>query len=223
MMRSASPTGEVSVDSLLPEPAQNRRMTATDGRPHYTSRPLAADPQLPGHGEGAAGPYLRAVRAHARVVAAIVLASLLGAIAWLALRSPDYEATAQILVSALPQDDDTFLGTSLTRDTGDPTNTVQTAATLVESTAAATRTARLMGKGWDSTRVLDVIAIEPEGESNIIAVTGTAESGPTAARLANTFARSALVARQAELRRQVTGLIQGLRARQARVAGVGGE
>ena len=49
---------------------------------------------------------------------------------WLAQRSPTYEATAEILVTPLPQDDPTFQGLPFLRDYGEATRTIQTAATL---------------------------------------------------------------------------------------------
>ena len=55
--------------------------------------------------EGAVAPYLRAVRAHILLFTLIVLAALVGGIAYLSQRSPLYEATAQLLITPLPQDE----------------------------------------------------------------------------------------------------------------------
>jgi capsular polysaccharide biosynthesis protein len=160
-------------------------------------------------------PYFRAVRAHRLVFVLVVAACLLGSLLWLAVRSPDYEASARLLVSPLPQEDQEFLGFDLLRESGDPTRTVQTAATLVESQRAAELTARALGDDWTATRVLDVVDVEPEGESNIVAVTAHADSAELAARVANRFVRSALTERNAALERQIDSELRRLRAQRS--------
>ncbi|MEA2130764.1 MAG: hypothetical protein QOJ85_3655, partial [Solirubrobacteraceae bacterium] len=91
------------------------------------------------------GPYLRAIRSRALVFVLVTLAAVGAAAALVATRSPTYQATAELLVTPLQQDDRTFLGIELLRDSGDPTRTVQTAAALISSPVAATRTARELG------------------------------------------------------------------------------
>ena len=140
---------------------------------------------------------------------------MLLAIFWLGfVRTPSYEATANLLVTPLPQDDETFRGLQLLRDSGDPTRTVQTASSVVESVEAARRTAQMLGAGWSTQRVKDSVSIAPEGESNILAVTGTADDAGLAARLANTYTRQTLAVRRDALERDVGPLLDQLRARQ---------
>jgi Mrp family chromosome partitioning ATPase len=164
--------------------------------------------------EPALGPYLRAVRAHKALVVLTTLACLAAAILWLSFaRTPTYESSANLLVTPLPQDDQTYRGLQLLRDSGDPTRTIQTAASLVTSPEAARRTARQLGPGWNTQRVLDSVNIEPEGESNILAVTGSADDPKLAARLANTFADETLAVRRDVLERGIGPLLDQLRAR----------
>jgi Mrp family chromosome partitioning ATPase len=164
--------------------------------------------------EPALGPYLRAIRAHKLLVILATLACVLAAVLWLAFaRTPSYEASANLLVTPLPQDDQIFRGLQLLRDSGDPTRTVQTAASLVTSPEAARRTAQALGDGWSTQRVLDSVNVEPEGESNILAVTATADSARGAARLANTFAKETLEVRRDTLERDVAPLLEQLRGR----------
>jgi Mrp family chromosome partitioning ATPase/capsular polysaccharide biosynthesis protein len=184
----------------------------------YTPRSLHAPgaTTLPASAaEPALGPYLRAIRAHKVLIAVVTLGLVALAAFWLtAVRTPSYEATANLLVTPLPQDDETYRGLQLLRDSGDPTRTVQTASSLVDSPLAAHRTAQVLGPDWSTQRVSDSVTIEPEGESNILAVTGSASDGPTAARLANTYARQTLAVRREVLQRQVGPLLTQLRARQ---------
>src|SRR5829696_2989246 len=139
--------------------------------------------------EGALRPYLRAIDAHRILVALCTLAALAGCVAWLSQRTENFEATAEILVTPLPEGDVTFQGLPFLRDYGEATRTIQTAATLVESPAASERTARLMGNGWTRQRVQANVGVQPQGESSVLAITGKAESGEEAAHLANTYAR----------------------------------
>ena len=161
---------------------------------------------------GAIRPLLRAIQAHRLFVVLTMAAALAGAIAFLALRAPTYEATANVLVNPLPQDDQTFIGFDILRDSGDATRTVQTAATLLESTLAAEQTAEALGDDWTADKVLNAISVEPLGESNIVGVTGAAEEAALSARLADQFAESALDVRSQQLSRAIDAAIPRLEA-----------
>jgi Mrp family chromosome partitioning ATPase/capsular polysaccharide biosynthesis protein len=153
-------------------------------------------------------PYVRAIRARSLVVALTTIAALGVAAALLATREPTYTSTAQLLVTPLPQDDRTFLGTTLLRDSGDPTRTVQTAAALVDSPLAARRAARRLGGGIDEQTVQSRVNVQPLGESNVLSVTASSTTADGAARLANEFAQSALAVRGEEIRSQVDAVMQ---------------
>ena len=163
----------------------------------------------PTHGddEGATGPLLKAVRAHRLLVALTTLAAFLGALAYLTVREPTYEATATVLVNALPQDDQTFLGLGLLRDSGDATRTTQTAATLLDTPEAAAATATELGDDWTEKKVRDSIDVAPEGGSNIVVITATATEAEVAADLATGFADATLEQRAKDLSRDVADAI----------------
>jgi capsular polysaccharide biosynthesis protein/Mrp family chromosome partitioning ATPase len=171
---------------------------------------------VPSRAEGGLGPYVRAVRTHPRLILFCGLLAALASIAWVTQRSPSYRATAQILVAPISQDDQTYLGIQVVRDSpGDPTRTVQTAATLIDTRAAARLAAANLGNGWTTGAVDGAVSVEPQGQSNVVAVTGEASSGRDAARLANAFARAALADRNAVVRRQVAAALASLQARTA--------
>ena len=165
-------------------------------------------------GEGAVGPYLSALRAHKRLVVLVMLATVAAAIGWLQLREPSYETSAQVLVAPLPQEDQTFLGLQVLRDSGDPTRTVQTAATLLDSRRVAVLTARKLGDGWTAGRVEDAVDIQAAGESNILAVIARGASAREAQGVANSYVRAALATRNRALKGQISAELQRLRARQ---------
>jgi capsular exopolysaccharide synthesis family protein len=166
--------------------------------------------------EGALEPYLRALRAHWKLVVAVTIAALLGSIAWVTVRSPDYEATAKLLVSPLAQDDPAFEGIDVIRtDVTDSTRTLQTAATLVDSPDAAEGTAKALDAGWTRGSVEGAVEVETQGESNILSVTARAGSPEEAARLANVFTESSLDARASAIRPQIDATLERLEAEQA--------
>jgi Mrp family chromosome partitioning ATPase len=169
--------------------------------------------------EGALGSYLRALRAHRALFVAVVLAVLAGSVAWLVVRTPEYQASAQLLINPLPQEDETFLGLPVIRDSGDPTRTIQTAATLLHSSDGAALTAQRMGGSATAEGVLRAVDVQPEGQSNIVAVTAHADGAGRAARLANTFAESMLEVRDAALRRDLDEVVARLESSEARLAG----
>jgi capsular exopolysaccharide synthesis family protein len=164
--------------------------------------------------DGALGPYLSALRSHRLLVLAVTLATVAAAVAWLQVRDPRYEASAQVLVTPLPQDDQTFLGLQVLRDSGDPTRTVQTAATLLDSPRVAAAASRDLGDGWTGDRVRQAVDIQPAGESNILSVTASGDSAREAQRVANQFVRTALDDRDEVLSRQLAEELDRLRARQ---------
>lgn len=169
---------------------------------------MTVTPSPPDESALALRPYVRAIRARSLIVALTTIAALGVAAALLATREPTYTSTAELLVTPLPQDDRAFLGTTLLRDSGDPTRTVQTAAALVDSPLAARRAARRLGGGIDAQTVQANINVQPLGESNILSVTASSTTADGAARLANEFAQSALAVRGEEIRSQIDAVMQ---------------
>jgi Mrp family chromosome partitioning ATPase len=162
--------------------------------------------------EGALGPYLRALRAHWLIASLIVLVAVAGAVAFVVRRTPEYHADAQLLVSPLEQANEAFLGLPFVRDSGDPTRTVQTAATLVDSQGAAAVAAGRLGPGWTTTRVEHATTVQPVGQSNVLQVQATADRAPLAARVANTYAQSIITFRRSDLKRLVAVRIASAQA-----------
>lgn len=144
-----------------------------------------------------------------------MLAALLGAVLFLVMRSPSYEASADILITPLPQDDQTFLGVQVVRDSAaDPTRTMQTAANLIDTPQAAQLAAKRLGAGWTYQSVGAATDVQPKGESNILTISAKVGSSPAdAARVANAYARGALDSRAATLKTQIAAAIARQRAR----------
>lgn len=153
--------------------------------------------------------FARAIAAHRVLVAAIALLALLGGLAAVALRSPVYEASAEVLLKPVVRDDPTFIGLDVLREAGanDATRTAQTAAEVLRSRTAAVATARKLGSGFTGDDVLDSVTIEAIGESNVLGVTALADEARKSARLATTYAQSVLAERAARLSEQIDSRI----------------
>jgi Mrp family chromosome partitioning ATPase/capsular polysaccharide biosynthesis protein len=195
-----------------------RRRTQDDAaRPVYTPlrTPVASSTpfSLPRRDEGAFAPYTRAIRRHLFLVALITLASLAVAAAWVAKRSVQYEATAQILVTPTSTDSTTLTGLPLLSDSVDPTRTLQTAATVLTSPRASIIAAQTLGDGWTAARISQGVKVEPEGDSNIISVTAKLANREDAIAAANAAARGALTVRADTLRDQADVQLASLKAR----------
>lgn len=169
--------------------------------------------------DSALTPYARALRHHRLLVLMTTIAALAGALAWLQTREASYKATAEVLVTPLPQGEDALLGLPLIRDAGDPTRTVQTAASLLRSPDAATRAAAILGRGATRASVQSAIDVKPQGASSIVGVIATANEPALAIRLANAYADGALASRKDLLRRQVSFALEQVRARRTGLGG----
>ena len=168
-------------------------------------------------GDGALGSYLRAIRAHLALVIAVTLVVVGLGIAYAQTRTPAYDASAQMLVNPLPDEDTTLIGLPFVRDTGDPPRTLQTAATLIDSPRAAALAAQRLGDGWTQRKVQKATKVKPQGQSSIVDVTATAESAEEAAHVANVFVRSVVDSRRNQLRPLVDSAVASTRAQLSRL------
>lgn len=163
---------------------------------------IPADPPQ----QGALGPYLRAVVAHPVIVGLVMLVTLAGSVAWLTRRATTYQATADILFTALSSGNGSANGLPLLRESADPTREAQTAATLLDSPQAAVIAARRAGNGLTPAAIRRAISVEPQGQSDIIDITAKAKSAKLAQDIANAYAYGSLRARSELLRSQTAGL-----------------
>ncbi len=201
--RAVSISEGKAVDPAQLQPKREPRPPSIPGSPPVPPRVSErSSPGSPGD-TGGLRPLLQAISAHRRIVVLTTLTALLSAVAFLAVRQPTYEATANVLVQPVPPDDPTFLSLGVIRDSGDPIRTTQTAATLLDSTEAADRTATALGGDWTSKKVQDSVEVAPLSENSIIAITASAPDAQESALLADTFAKTSLAARDRLLSRQV--------------------
>ncbi len=127
----------------------------------------------------------------------------------------DYRAEAQILVTPISADEQTFLTIPALRQTGDTPRLIQTAAAVVDSNDARDQTRRDLGDDAGDAS----IDVQAKGASNIIAISATAQEARVAARAANAFARNALAARADQLAPAFAAAIVRTQRQLRRVAG----
>jgi Mrp family chromosome partitioning ATPase/capsular polysaccharide biosynthesis protein len=155
--------------------------------------------------------YVGAIRTHRLLILIVTAATVFGALLWLAVRDTSYESSASLLVSPVAQDDPLLLGLPVIRDSpGEPTRSMQTAASLVETPAIATAAATALGNGWTPARVASAVEVEPQGQSNILSITATGSSSEESAQIATEYARAALAVRKQTLATAATGALEAL-------------
>lgn len=201
---------------MLPRP-QREPLDLSNGRlrDDYTApRPVPSTTSSlhSSRDDGAFGPYLRAVRHHPWLVVLVTLVAVAVSVAWLTQRSHEYKATAQILVTPVSSDS-TLSGLPILTDSVDPTRTVQTAATVLETPRTTAIAAHQLGGNWTVSRLQDDVDVQAQGDSNVVVVTATAPSAAGAAAAANAYARAALQARSESLGVQVNTQLANLQAR----------
>jgi capsular exopolysaccharide synthesis family protein len=172
---------------------------------------------LPGGDERPLSPYRRALRRHPWIVVLVTLTALAAGIAWLQVRPAEYEATAQVLVTPVASELAPN-GLPILTESVDPTRTLETASTMLISPRAAALTVERLDGAVDVADVMKSVKVEPQGDSDIVAVTATADRATLAARLANAYARSALEARRESLTEQAQAQVAAL-AEQRRALG----
>jgi len=187
---------------------------------HVIDRHLKTQPLIASRAGGAMGTYRRALRANWLLVVLAVLGGVSGYIASQSVGVPRYEATAQLLVTPVSADDPNFLGLPVLRQTpGDPTRTIETAAALLRSGGAAKRAAQSLRPPTSVQHILDVVSLKPQGQSNIVAVSASADTGRRAAQIANAYAKATLIERAALLRDSAAAQIPRVRAQLAAIGG----
>ena len=168
-----------------------------EGRSHAATAPISVG-------------VLRAVVRRWPVVVLITFGAVLAGCLALAMRDESYQATANLLVVPLAQHDETFLGTSLIRDSGDASRTPGTVARAIETRDIGREAAREFGAGWTTDEVLGAITVRADPASAVLDVTAQAPDPETAERLAATFARAALHVRGRNIAAKVDDRIAGL-------------
>jgi Mrp family chromosome partitioning ATPase len=159
-----------------------------------------------------AGRYFQALREHWPFVIGTVALAVTAALAYAVLADKRYEAQADILVTPVSGDDETFAGISVLRETVEA-RSVLTVARLVTAPQVADSVKRRLGLIVDRNELLDDIEVRPQEQSNILTVTATARTPADAAALANAFAQVLIERRTAAFQQSLQAVLGRLASR----------
>ena len=178
----------------------------------------------PGGGPGATPPivgYARAISNHRRLCAAIILATIFGAVAWMATHGAKYEASSRLLVSPLAETDRSFVGVPVIRAQGaEPGRPVSTAAVLAEDSKVAVVASRRLDDALTPEAVEIAVEVIPVEDENIVELEATASSAEEAAAIADAYAAAVLAVRRDQLKPLIDAAIERTEAELAKVVDV---
>jgi capsular exopolysaccharide synthesis family protein len=154
--------------------------------------------------------YFRVIRERLGLIALVTLSTTLIAAAYLAVATEQYRAEADLLVIPASRDDTALNALPLIRESSDPTRDVETAARLVTSRNVAEAVKNDLGLDQSADSLRAQVSAEPVAQSNIVAVTATADSPDLARDLANGFANGVVSQRSKVIRTEAEKQIAGL-------------
>jgi receptor protein-tyrosine kinase len=155
--------------------------------------------------------YFRVIRERLGLIALVTLTTTLVAAAYLAVATEQYRAEADLLVIPASRDDTALNALPLIRESSDPTRDVETASRLVTSRNVAEAVKNDLGLDQSADSLRSQVTAEPVAQSNIVAVTATADSPDLARDLANGFANGVVAQRSKVIRTEAEKQIAGLR------------
>ncbi|HEX4010839.1 MAG TPA: Wzz/FepE/Etk N-terminal domain-containing protein [Solirubrobacteraceae bacterium] len=183
----------------------------------FSGAPPGAMLESSSRGPSALARYYQTVRSHLKLIAACVAVTLLAAIAYVELAPKTYTATAQVLVNPASTDDTVLFSLPVLHTSGDPTQDVLTAASLITTPQIAQATINALALHTSSSALLGKIQANPLDQSNIISLQVTSSSPQQAQQIANTFASEIVEVRTAALHKAIALVIPGLRTTVARL------
>ncbi|MGH2952422.1 MAG: AAA family ATPase [Solirubrobacterales bacterium] len=157
--------------------------------------------------------YVETIRERLWLVIAAVIVTTAVAVAYVVSTNKVYEGEADVLISPIPAEAGVVASLGLISESNDPLRAVETAATLIESNAAAEGAAERLGLEAAPRRILRDISVEPVAESNIVTVTARGSTPQATADLANAFARAAIESRTEVLHDRIDEELPRLEAR----------
>jgi capsular exopolysaccharide synthesis family protein len=182
----------------------------------------------PGAGGGArggrkstgAGRYLTTLRAHVKLIALCVLVTFIGAVAYVKLAPKSYTATAQMLVSPIPNQDSALETIPvLLHASGDPTTDVLTAASIVHTQRIAQATAGALHSKETAAQILGKVSVVPTDQSELLSISTSSSDPRQAQRLVDAFANQIVAVRTAQLHSYIASVLPSLKASLARSPG----
>lgn len=144
---------------------------------------------------------------------AVVLPAVIAAAAagWsLDRATPTYRVVTTMVTVPIVQWDETFLGTSLVRDGGNPSITAATLAAVLDSPRALATTATELGGRWTPAAVDRAVSVAAVPDTNLVEITARASDPQAARRISAEFADAVLADRWATISDELDDRIAAL-------------
>ena len=153
--------------------------------------------------------YIRSLRQHWPFIALTVLLALLAAFAYTSLAGKRYEASVDILVSPVSNDDVAFTGLPVIRESVE-SRSVVTVARMLRSPQVADDVRERLGLELDRKALLEKVEVRPQEQSNIVTVVAEGETPAEAAQIANGFAETLIAQRKSQFNRALRSVLARL-------------
>jgi polysaccharide biosynthesis transport protein len=157
--------------------------------------------------------YLQIVRERRWMIFATVAATMLAAVAYLAVAGKTYKSEADLLVTPVSDSDTALTGLGLIRESSDPTRDIETGARLVTTRDVAERARRILRTSESARSLLKRVDAAPIAQSSLVAITAKASTAARSRDIANAFAAGAVGERTAVLHREIDSQLPALRRR----------
>jgi capsular exopolysaccharide synthesis family protein len=172
-------------------------------------------------GQGSLRRYVDTIRERRWFVILAVVLCTLAATAYALTASKVYEATADMLVTPVPDDQTAVLGLGLLRKATDPTRDVTTAARLIDNAEVAARAKQDLRLPDSPEALLKQISVAPVANSSVVSITASTGSPSRSQRLANAFATAAVQERTDQLYKELDPALKDMRDRIKAIVGTG--
>jgi Mrp family chromosome partitioning ATPase/capsular polysaccharide biosynthesis protein len=161
--------------------------------------------------------YLRVLREHWRLIAAITILCVGVAFLSQAFTTPSYTASSDLLISPVDASDNTFVGINVFRNTSsDPTSNVLTLARYLKTPATAEIVKARLQLPDSPGQLLNAISVQPLSQTNIVSIVASARSARLSAALGNAFADATVARRSRQVQTDVGAIITRLQAQLSR-------
>ncbi len=155
--------------------------------------------------------YVRVLRERLWVIIACTVLVLAGAVAYVKLAPKTYTAQAELLVAPASPNDTVLYSLPVLKSSGDPTEDVLTAASLVTTPTVALAVVQAEGLHMSSDDALGAVQANPIGQAELVAVQAQASSPFVAQKLANGFAEQTIASQTAQMHAAIAAQLPSLK------------
>ncbi len=161
--------------------------------------------------------YWTVLRERVWVIVACTLLVFLAAVVYVKVAPRTYQAQAQLEVQAAGTGDAVLSALPVLHQTGDPTEDVLTAASLVTTQPVAAAVVQSLGLKMSPADALADVQANPVGQAGLVAVQATASSPQLAQRLANAFVEKTVALSTARMHAAIRHALPTVKAQLAAV------